>query len=110
MLRQFLFGGAVSTVNICLHALVMTILVQVARNASARSKSQASQHLVLVMVPTVLVLMITHALEVVADVLGLAPRVGVGLVELRDLGVQRFEFLCVRLLLRHDVEPLDLGA
>ena len=65
MIRQFLFGGAVSTVNIALHALVMTILVQVARKASARSKSHASQHLVLVMIPVVLVLMMTHALEVV---------------------------------------------
>lgn len=65
MIRQFLFGGAVSTVNIGLHALVMTILVQIARKASARSKSHASQHLLLVMIPTVLVLMMTHALEVV---------------------------------------------
>jgi hypothetical protein len=65
MIRQFLFGGAVSAVNIALHALVMTVLVQIARSASARSKSHASQHLLLVMIPTVLVLMLTHALEVV---------------------------------------------
>ena len=65
MLRQFLFGGAVSAVNIALHALAMTILVVVARNASARSTSQAPKHLVLLMIPTVLVLMITHAAEVV---------------------------------------------
>lgn len=65
MIRQFLFGGAVSAVNIALHALVMTVVMQVARNASARSKSHASQHLMLVMIPTVLVLMITHALEVI---------------------------------------------
>jgi Ion channel len=65
MIRQFLFGGAVSAVNIGLHALVMTVLVQIARNASERSKSHASQHLLLVMIPTVLVLMMTHALEVV---------------------------------------------
>jgi hypothetical protein len=65
MIRQFLFGGAVSAVNIALHALVMTVVMQVARNASARSKLHASKHLVLVMIPTVLVLMVTHALEVV---------------------------------------------
>jgi hypothetical protein len=65
MIRQFLFGGAVSAVNIALHALVMTVLVQIARNASARSKSHTSQHLLLVMIPTVLVLMLTHAIEVV---------------------------------------------
>jgi hypothetical protein len=65
MIRQFLFGGAVSAVNIGLHALVMTVLVQIARSASARSRSHASRHLLLVMIPTVLVLMMTHALEVV---------------------------------------------
>jgi hypothetical protein len=65
MLRQFLFGGAVSAVNIALHALVMTVLVQVARKAGARNRSRASTHLVLVMIPVVLVLMMTHALEVI---------------------------------------------
>jgi hypothetical protein len=65
MIRQFLFGGAVSAVNIALHALVMTVLVQIARNASARSRSHASQHLLMVMIPTVLVLMVTHASEII---------------------------------------------
>ena len=64
MLRQLLFGGAVSTVNIAIHALVMMILIKVARRASARSKSRASEHLMLVMIPTVLVLMLTHAAEI----------------------------------------------
>ena len=65
MIRQFLFGGAVSAVNIGLHALVMTIVVRVAQNASARSTSHPSKHLLLVMIPAVLVLMVTHAAEVV---------------------------------------------
>jgi hypothetical protein len=65
MIRQLLFGGAVSAVNIGLHALVMMILIQVAQKASARSKSRASQHLVLVMIPVVLVLMLTHATEII---------------------------------------------
>jgi len=65
MLRQLLFGGAVSTVNIAIHALVMMILIQVARRASDRSKSRASEHLMLVMIPTVLVLMLTHASEII---------------------------------------------
>jgi hypothetical protein len=64
MLRQFLVGGAVSAVNIGLHALVMMILIRVAQKASERSKARASQHLVLVMIPTVLVLMATHASEI----------------------------------------------
>ena len=65
MIRQLLFGGAVSAVNIGLHALVMMILIQVAQKASTRSKSRASQHLVLVMIPVVLVLMLTHATEII---------------------------------------------
>jgi Ion channel len=64
MIRQLLFGGAVSAVNIGLHALVMMILIQVAQKASTRSKSRASQHLMLVMIPVVLVLMATHASEI----------------------------------------------
>jgi Ion channel len=65
MIRQLLFGGAVSTVNIAIHALVMMLLIRIAQKASARSKSRASQHLILVMIPTVLVLMITHAAEII---------------------------------------------
>ena len=89
MIRQFLFGGAVSAVNIALHALVMTVLVQVARSASARSKSHASQHLLLVMIPTVLVLMMTHAVEVV--VWGIA----YWLVDAAPVGTNRVYFAFV---------------
>jgi hypothetical protein len=64
MIRQLLFGGAVSAVNIGLHALVMMILIRVAQKASERSKARASQHLMLVMIPVVLVLMATHAAEI----------------------------------------------
>jgi chromate transport protein ChrA len=65
MIRQFLVGGAVSAVNIGLHALVMMILIEIARKASERSNARESQHLVLVMIPTVLVLMLTHATEII---------------------------------------------
>jgi len=65
MLRQFLIGGAASAVNVGIHALVMTIVVQVARRASANGKTSSSAYLMMVMIPTVLVLMITHALEVI---------------------------------------------
>jgi hypothetical protein len=64
MLRQLLFGGGINVINISIHALVMTMVVQVARRAAARTNSQSSMLLVAVMIPTVLVLMITHALEV----------------------------------------------
>jgi len=64
MIRQLLVGGAISTVTIAIHALVMMLLIHIARMASARSKARASEHLVLVMVPTVMVLMATHTVEV----------------------------------------------
>ncbi len=65
MLRQLLVGGGVSAVNIAIHALVMTIVVRVARASRAKTKSQSSLVLVAVMIPTVLVLMVTHAFEVI---------------------------------------------
>ena len=103
MLRQFLFGGAVSAVNIALHALVMTILVRVARNASARSKSEASTHLVLIMIPAVLVLMITHTLEVV--VWGMA----YWLVDAAPIGTDRvyFAFVNYTTLGYGDILPVE---
>jgi chromate transport protein ChrA len=65
MLRQFLVGGAVSAVNIAIHALVMTTLVRLARSMSERSKSHSSSLLMAVMIPTVLVLMLAHTIEVI---------------------------------------------
>jgi len=102
MIRQFLFGGAVSAVNISLHALVMTVLVQIARNASTRSKSHTSQHLLLVMIPTVLVLMLTHAIEVV--VWGIS----YWLVDAAPVGTDRvyFAFVNYTTLGYGDVVPL----
>jgi Ion channel len=66
MLRQLLVGGGVSTINIAIHALVMTILVQVVRvvfNAE-KNKSHPDVILMAVMIPAVLVLMTAHAVEV----------------------------------------------
>jgi multidrug transporter EmrE-like cation transporter len=65
MLRQFLVGGGISVVNIAIHALIMTIVVRVARTAGMKDKSQPSLFLIAVMIPTVSVLMVTHALEVI---------------------------------------------
>jgi hypothetical protein len=64
MLRQPLVGGGVSVVNIAIHALVMTILVWVARAVSADNKSQPAIFLVTVMISTVSVLMAEHVVEV----------------------------------------------
>lgn len=65
MLRQFLVGGGVSLANITIHALVMTTVVRIARAASERQISYPSLFLIAVMIPTVSVLMITHAVEVI---------------------------------------------
>src|SRR5262249_3251493 len=62
MLRQFLVGGGVSVINI---AMVMTILVSVARAIRAENKPHPSLFLMAVMIPTVSVLMVTHAIEVI---------------------------------------------
>jgi hypothetical protein len=65
MLRQFLVGGGASLLNITIHALVMTTVVRVARVAGAKKISHPSLFLIAVMIPTVSVLMITHAIEVI---------------------------------------------
>jgi len=64
MLRQILVGGGTNVINIAIHALVMTIVVRVAQRAGARSKSHSALFLIAAMIPTVSVLMATHALEV----------------------------------------------
>jgi ion channel len=69
MLQQIAFGGAVSVLNIAIHALVMTNVVMIAHSAFERSAIRFRFHhsilLVKVMVPTVFFLMITHILEVI---------------------------------------------
>ena len=64
MLRQLLVGGAVSLVNIIIHALVMTIVVRAAQAASVHRESHPSLFLMAVMIPTVSIFMITHTIEV----------------------------------------------
>ena len=66
MLRQIAFGGAVSVVNIALHAFAMTSVIMVARSTFDKAINRFSRSILLVkvMVPTVLILMVTHVLEV----------------------------------------------
>ena len=79
MLRQLLVGGGVSVVNIAIHALVMTILVWVARHVSAaENKSHPAVFLMAIMISTVSVLMAAHAVEVIVWslaylIVGIAP-------------------------------------
>ena len=37
MLRQLLFGGGISIINIAIHALMMTMVVRVAQSAGRRA-------------------------------------------------------------------------
>jgi Ion channel len=55
----------VSVVNIAIHALVMTTVVWVAQSRGKQNRSHPSLFLIAVMIPTVSVLMATHALEVI---------------------------------------------
>jgi hypothetical protein len=60
MLRQFLVGGGVSLVNIAIHALIMTMVVQVARGMGRKRQPHSSLVLIAVMIPTISVLMAAH--------------------------------------------------
>ena len=64
MLIQFLVGGIVSLCNITIHALVMTVVVSVARTTGTKKRSHPSLRLITTMIATVLVLMAAHILEV----------------------------------------------
>lgn len=64
MLKQLLVGGLVSTCNIAIHALVMTLVVRVARGAGQRYRKERLPPLVVVMAGTILVLMAAHTAEV----------------------------------------------
>ena len=63
MLMQFLVGGIVSICNITIHALVMTLVVRVAR-ASVSKTDHPTLLLIVTMIGTVSVLMAAHVLEV----------------------------------------------
>jgi hypothetical protein len=65
MLGQLLVGGGTSLINITIHALVMTMVVRVAKTASMKKIAYPSLFLIAVMIPTVSVLMFIHALEVI---------------------------------------------
>lgn len=64
MVRQLLFGGGVSLINIAIHAVVMAAVVAAARRASKWDRRQSHVWLAAVMVATVGVLMVAHVAEV----------------------------------------------
>jgi hypothetical protein len=78
ILGQLLIGGAISIVNIAIHALVMTSVVAAARALSARERASGPLFLTLLMIGVVSILMAAHAGEVLVwalaySILGAAP-------------------------------------
>jgi hypothetical protein len=102
MLRQFLFGGAISAFNIVIHALVMTAVVR-ASQAAVKVASRPNIVLIAVMVATVLVLMAAHACEV------LVWSLAYGLVDVVPTGTDLlyFAFVNYTTLGYGDVLPVD---
>jgi len=103
MLPQFLVGGGASLVNITIHALVMTIVVRVARTTGMKKISHPSLFLIAVMIPTVSVLMVTHVLEVIVwsltySIVGAAPT---------DANLVYFAFVNYTTLGYGDVVPVE---
>jgi len=64
MLLQLLVGTLVSVINIGLHALVTVLAVAIARRAGLRPSRRPRLHLMGVMIATAVVLMISHAFEI----------------------------------------------
>ena len=64
MLRQLLFGGLVSVINIAIHSMIMATVVGVAQRASAKPRPHPSLFLAAVMIPIVSILMAAHTIEV----------------------------------------------
>ena len=64
MLRQFLVGVAASGCNIAIHALVMVVVIKVARRADELATAYQTLRLIAIMIATVTVLMIAHLAEV----------------------------------------------
>ena len=65
MIRQLLVGGVVSAINIAVHAIIMTMLVTVARSVGAKGRPyHPIVFLIAVMISTVSVLMAAHVVEV----------------------------------------------
>jgi hypothetical protein len=64
MLRQLLFGGLVSVINIAIHSMIMATVVGVAQRTSAKRTLHPSLFLAAVMIPIVSILMAAHTIEV----------------------------------------------
>jgi hypothetical protein len=64
MLRQILFGGGVSVVNIAIHVVTMVAIIQGGRKVVAYGQAWPIARVVNAMVGTVVILMLAHVAEV----------------------------------------------
>ena len=65
MLRQLAFGGAISLLNIAIHAMLMATVVIVARRTARKTMTMRPHtRMIAIMGVTAAVLMIAHAIEV----------------------------------------------
>ena len=64
MLTQLLVGGGISVVNISIHALASTWVIQIGRAMGRSAITRSSDFLIRVMIVTVSVLMLAHFCEV----------------------------------------------
>ena len=79
MLRQLIFGSAVSLGNIAIHALVMVVIVRTGPVVQTNLPSNPTLRLLVMMIATVSVLMATHISEITIwslayALVGAAPR------------------------------------
>jgi hypothetical protein len=89
MLRQLLFGSAISLANIAIHALAMAGVVGAGRAAYQRELPHPTVRLVTVMIATVAALMAVHVAEVAVWSFAYA------LVDAAPQGADRFYFAFV---------------
>ena len=103
MLRQLLFGSAISLANIAIHALGMAGVIGAARAAYAREVPHPTLRLVMVMIASVAVLMAVHVAEVAVWSLAY------GLVDAAPDGADRlyFSFVNYTTLGYGDVVPVE---
>jgi hypothetical protein len=64
MLRQLLFGGAISLGNIAIHSLAMVVVISAARTAAVKRQEILKTRLIAVMIAVVSVLLLAHLGEI----------------------------------------------
>lgn len=105
MLRQLLVGGGVSVVNIAIHALAMTFVIQIARTMGRTLRGGSFVFLIQVMIVSVMAIMLAHLFEVVVWALAYAI---VGAVQAAGVGSKvYFAFVNYTTLGYGDIVPVE---